>query len=94
MYYSLDKETLHWINHQALILSAVEEDYLQAPHSQGITNYLKDKRKGQKGKCIYYCFKMAVIVYKKKKILDSLELKRIHYHPCSRKVAGIIASKR
>lgn len=37
-------ETLHWINHQALILPAVEEDYLQAPNSQSIAYYLKDKQ--------------------------------------------------
>lgn len=37
-------ETLHWINHQALILSAVKEDYLQAPNSQSIAYYLKHKQ--------------------------------------------------
>lgn len=37
-------ETLHWINHQALILPAVKEDYLQTPNSQRIAYYLKDKQ--------------------------------------------------
>lgn len=41
---NLDQETVHWINHQALIFPAVEEDYLQAPHSQSIANDLKHKR--------------------------------------------------
>lgn len=36
------KQTLHWINHQALILPAVEEDYLQAPHSQSVADYLQE----------------------------------------------------
>lgn len=35
------KQTLHWINHQALILPAVEEDNLQTPHFQSIADYLQ-----------------------------------------------------
>lgn len=35
------RQTLHWINHQALILPAVEEDDLQTPHLQSIADYLQ-----------------------------------------------------
>lgn len=39
---NLDKEFLHWIYHQALVLAAVEKDKLQAPHSKSIANNLDE----------------------------------------------------